>query len=49
MAGLLELLQEQEADAQADRAALQVLLQQRAQGEWISADQLRAKLAAQAR
>lgn len=45
----LELLQEQEADAQADRAALQVLLQQRAQGEWITADQLRAKLAAQAR
>lgn len=45
----LELLQQQEADAQADRAALQVLLQQRARGEFISADQLRAKLAAQPR
>jgi len=45
----LELLQQQEADAQADRAALQVLLQQRAHGEFISADQLRAKLAAQPR
>ncbi len=43
----LELLQQQEADAQADRAALQVLLQQRANGAFISADQLRAKLAAQ--
>ena len=45
----LELLQQQEADAQADRAALQVLLQQRAKGAFISADQLRAKLAAQSR
>jgi antitoxin ParD1/3/4 len=45
----LELLQQQEADAQADRAALQVLLQQRANGAFISADQLRAKLAAQPR
>jgi antitoxin ParD1/3/4 len=45
----LELLQQQEADAQADRAALQVLLQQRAHGEFISADQLRGKLAAQPR
>ncbi len=43
----LELLQQQEADAQADRAALQVLLQQRANGSFISADELRAKLAAQ--
>ncbi|MCP9808460.1 type II toxin-antitoxin system ParD family antitoxin [Cyanobium sp. HWJ4-Hawea] len=40
----LELLQQQEVDAQADRAALQVLLQQRAKGSFISADQLRAKL-----
>jgi len=45
----LELLQQQEADAQADRAALRVLLQQRANGEFISTDQLRAKLAAQPR
>ena len=45
----LELLQQQEADAQADRAALQVLLQQRAKGAFTSADQLRAKLAAQSR
>ena len=44
----LELLQQQEADAQADRAALQVLLQQRANGSFISAEQLRARLAAQA-
>ena len=42
----LELLQQQEADAQADRAALRVLLQQRAKGAFITADQLRAKLAA---
>ncbi len=45
----LELLQQQEADAQADRAALLVLLEQRAKGSFISADQLRAKLAAQSR
>ena len=45
----LELLQQQEADAQADRAALLVLLQQRAKGAFISADQLRARLAAQPR
>ncbi len=45
----LELLQQQEADAQADRAALQVLLRQRANGAFISADQLRVKLAAQPR
>ena len=43
----LELLQQQEADAKADRAALQALLQQRAKGAFISADQLRARLAAQ--
>ena len=45
----LDLLQQQDADAQADRAALQALLQQRANGSFISADQLRARLAAQPR
>lgn len=45
----LELLQQQEADAQADRAALRVLLQQRSEGDFISADQLRARLAVQSR
>ena len=45
----LDLLQQQDADIQADRAALQVLLQQRANGSFVSADQLRARLAAQVR
>jgi antitoxin ParD1/3/4 len=45
----LDLLQQQDADTQADRAALQALLQQRADGAFISADQLRAKLASQVR
>ena len=45
----LDLLQQQDADAQADRAALQALLQQRANGSFISADQLRDRLAAQPR
>jgi len=45
----LDLLQQQDADTQADRAALQALLQQRAKGAFISADQLRAKLASQVR
>jgi len=45
----LDLLKQQEADAQADRAALRVLLQQRANGAFVSADQLRARLAAQPR
>ncbi len=45
----LDLLQQQDTDAQADRAALQVLLQQRANGSFISGDQLRASLAAQPR
>ena len=36
---------QQDADAQADRAALQALLLQRANGPFLSADQLRAKLA----
>ena len=45
----LDLLQQQDADAQADRAALQALLQQRANGSFVSADQLRARLASQPR
>ena len=45
----LELLRQQEGDAQAVRAALRVLLQQRSEGAFISADQLRAKLALQCR
>jgi len=45
----LDLLQQQDADTQADRAALQALLQQRANGAFIFADQLRAKLASQVR
>ena len=45
----LVLLQQQEADIQANRAALQALLQQRANGSFISADQLRTRLAAQPR
>ena len=45
----LDLLRQQEADAQADRAALQVLLQQRVNGSFLSADQLRARLAVQSR
>lgn len=45
----LDLLQQQDADTQADRAALQALLQQRVNGSFISADQLRTRLAAQPR
>ena len=45
----LDLLQQQDADTQADRTALQVLLQQRANGAFISADQLRSKFASQVR
>ena len=45
----LDLLRQQDADAQADRAALQALLLQRANGPFLSADQLRAKLATQRR
>ena len=45
----LDLLKQQEADGQADRAALQVLLQQRANGAFISVDQLQPRLAAQPR
>ena len=43
----LDLQQRQDADAQADRDALQFLLQQRANGTFISGDQLRARLAVQ--
>ena len=45
----LVLLQQQDADIQADRTALQALLQQRANGSFISADQLQTRLAAQPR
>ena len=45
----LVLLQQQDADIQADRTALQALLQLRANGSFISADQLRTRLAAQPR
>ncbi len=41
----LDLLRQQEADAQADRAALQVLLADRAKGPFISGDELRQHLA----
>jgi antitoxin ParD1/3/4 len=42
----LDLLRQQDADAQADRAALRALLAERASGAFISADTLRARLAA---
>lgn len=42
----LDLLRQQDADAQADRAALRALLAERASGEFLSGDALRAKLAA---
>lgn len=42
----LDLLRQQDADAQADRTALQLLLQGRARGPFISADELRTRLAA---
>ncbi len=45
----LDLLKQQDADAQADRAALQALLQRRANGSFLSADDLRSALAAQLR
>ena len=45
----LDLQQQQQAANQADRAALQALLQQRANGSFISADQLRTRLASQFR
>jgi antitoxin ParD1/3/4 len=42
----LDLLRQQDADAQADRAALRALLAERASGEFLSGDALRAQLAA---
>ena len=45
----LDMLQQQDADIQADRAALQALLQQRVNGSFISANQLQTRLAAQPR
>lgn len=42
----LDLLRQQDADAQADRAALRALLAERASGDFISADTLRGRLAA---
>ncbi len=41
----LDLLKQQDADAQADRVALQALLLERANAPFLSTDQLRAKLA----
>lgn len=41
----LDLLRQQDADAQADRAALRALLTERAAGPFISGDDLRARLA----
>ncbi|MFM9103114.1 MAG: type II toxin-antitoxin system ParD family antitoxin [Cyanobium sp.] len=43
----LDLLKQQDADAQADRAALQALLLERADGPFFSAEDLRSALAAQ--
>jgi hypothetical protein len=43
----LDLLKQQDADPQADRAALQALLLQRADGPFISAEDLRSAWAAQ--
>ena len=42
----LDVLRQQDADAQADRDALKVLLLERAQGPFISAHELRVQLAA---
>ena len=40
----LDLLRQQDADAQADRAALRALLTERASGSFLSGDALRAQL-----
>ena len=45
----LDMLKQKDADAQADRAALQALLLQRANGPFISAEDLRSALAAKRR
>lgn len=42
----IDLLRQQDADAQADRAALRALLVERATGPFVSGDDLRARLAA---
>lgn len=42
----LDLLRQQDADAQADRAALRALLGERATGSFVTGDDLRAHLAA---
>jgi len=42
----LDLLREQDADRQVDRAALKVLLAERASGPFVSAEALRSRLAA---
>lgn len=42
----LDLLRQQDADAQADRAALRAILAERAGGAFVTADDLRARLAA---
>lgn len=41
----LDLLRQQDADAQADRVALHALLTERANGAFLSGDALRARLA----
>lgn len=45
----IDLLRQQDADARLDRAALRHLLQQRAEGPFVTADDLRAALAARRR
>lgn len=42
----LDLLRQQDADAQADRAALRTLLAERAAGPFVTGDDLRTSLAA---
>jgi antitoxin ParD1/3/4 len=42
----LDLLRQQDADAQSDRAALRALLAERVSGAFLSGDTLRARLAA---
>ena len=44
----LDLLRQQDADAQADRAALRLLLEGRAGGPFLSGDEMRARLARRA-
>ncbi|MDP2084711.1 MAG: type II toxin-antitoxin system ParD family antitoxin [Gemmobacter sp.] len=42
----LDLLRQQDADAQADRAALRMLLAERADGPFVTGNDLRARVAA---